>query len=312
MSSNTLPIKQYPAKLASQIANDSEDVAGDSVADALDTLSGLIGGSGNVTGPSPSTTDAIAAYADTTGEVLENTTFILHKVTTLASVQQHKAEMKAWWDVLFTMTYGATSTLDMDAAVFHKLTLTGNTILAFDRHTIGEMIVLLLKQDSTGGRSVTWPGSPVVINWDNNREPVLDPRPNGTDLIILRCVGEDVYGNAIYEEECRKTSAPRLGISTATDGATVTLNLDVSPAWEETLGGSRTLALAGTIVKGDVFSLKLRQDATGSRLATWWSGITWAGGSPPTLSTGANASDWFGFICTGSDTYDGFVLGQGL
>jgi len=99
--------------------------------------------------------------------------------------------------------------------------------------------------------------------------------------------------------------------STATDGATVTFDLSQSRNWIVTLGGNRTLALSN-VVTGMVFMVTLKQDGTGSRTATWWSGISWAGGTAPTLTTTANKADTFGFICTGTNTYYGYIVEQNL
>lgn len=67
-------------------------------------------------------------------------------------------------------------------------------------------------------------------------------------------------------------------------------------------GGSvtfTTLTSAGqaiTIPTGNVAGLALTQDGTGSRTVTWPSGIRWEGGTPPTLSTAAGATDVFTFV----------------
>jgi hypothetical protein len=100
-------------------------------------------------------------------------------------------------------------------------------------------------------------------------------------------------------------------LTTATDGATVTFDLSQSRNWIVTLGGNRTLALSN-VVTGMVFMITLKQDGTGSRTVTWWSGISWIDGTVPTLTTTANKADTFGFICTGTNTYYGYIVGQNL
>ena len=98
---------------------------------------------------------------------------------------------------------------------------------------------------------------------------------------------------------------------TASDGVTVTFNLSSGPKQLVVLGGNRTLALSN-VLSGHTFVLKLTQDGTGSRTVTWFSTISWAGGVAPTLTTTLNKSDVFGFIQTGTNTYDGFIVGQNL
>jgi hypothetical protein len=96
-----------------------------------------------------------------------------------------------------------------------------------------------------------------------------------------------------------------------TDGTTVTFNLAASNVHTVTLGGNRTLALSNAST-GQCFIIRLVQDATGSRTVTWFSTIKWQDGTTPTLTTTASKTDVFGFICTGSGTYDGFIVGQNL
>ena len=101
-------------------------------------------------------------------------------------------------------------------------------------------------------------------------------------------------------------------ITAATDGATITFDLSASNIQTVTLGGNRTLALSN-VSTGQVFMLELTQDGTGSRTVTWFSTIKWAsGGTAPTLTTTANKKDTFGFRCTGSGTYDGYVVGSNI
>lgn len=99
-------------------------------------------------------------------------------------------------------------------------------------------------------------------------------------------------------------------ITTDTDGATVTFNLALTDWHQVTLGGNRTLALANPTV-GQVFYVKLIQDATGSRTVTWFAGITWFTSTfaAPTLPTGAAKAILCCFRCTGAGAYDGFVVG---
>jgi len=96
----------------------------------------------------------------------------------------------------------------------------------------------------------------------------------------------------------------RPGLDTVADAATVTFDLSQpEKIYTVELGDNRTLAVSNTAV-GDRFLIRLLQDDTGSRTVTWWSTITWPGGSAPTLTTTANKADWFEFVCTAADTYE--------
>jgi hypothetical protein len=106
----------------------------------------------------------------------------------------------------------------------------------------------------------------------------------------------------------------RVPINTATDGTTVTFDLSLSDRHTVTLGGNRTLALSNAPTASPFarFTISLKQDGTGSRTVTWFSGITWAGGSAPTLTTTAGKKDIFVFLQTGNGTYDGFIAGLNI
>ena len=77
------------------------------------------------------------------------------------------------------------------------------------------------------------------------------------------------------------------------------------------LGGNRILALSNVDV-GQKFIIRLVQDGTGSRTVTWFSTIKWPGNLVPTLTETGGKTDVFGFICTATNQYDGYVIGYNL
>jgi len=104
-------------------------------------------------------------------------------------------------------------------------------------------------------------------------------------------------------------TGPAATLYTQSYGSTTTFDIDANGALQiVTLTGSPMLAV--TCTTNRVFCLTLLQDGSGSHTVTWFSGIKWAGGSAPTLTTTLNKSDTFTFIRTGSGAYLGFVAGQ--
>jgi len=61
---------------------------------------------------------------------------------------------------------------------------------------------------------------------------------------------------------------------------------------------------------GQVFRIRLIQDSVGNRTPAFWSTIKWPGGTAPTMSSGVGKADWYTFVITGTNTYDGFTAGQ--
>lgn len=127
----------------------------------------------------------------------------------------------------------------------------------------------------------------------------------GTALTAVGAAGKvvtSVGGTNAYRD-------PAGDLVTATDGATVTFDLSTSRRQLVTLGGNRTLVFSND-ADGMAFTLRIRQDATGSRTVTWPSGILWAGGTVPTLTTTANKYDVFAIERISSGVYLGFQPSQ--
>lgn len=92
------------------------------------------------------------------------------------------------------------------------------------------------------------------------------------------------------------TAGQRGEITTLTSASTVTPDFADSNNFTLTLGTDVTLANPSNLTAGQSGSLFLVQDSTGSRTVTWGSYWDWAGGTPPTLTTTANAVDRVDYI----------------
>ena len=60
------------------------------------------------------------------------------------------------------------------------------------------------------------------------------------------------------------------------------------------------------------FIVSILQGAVVSTIAAWFATVRWADGVTPTLTATVGKRDTFGFIRTGANTYDGFIVGQNL
>ena len=100
-------------------------------------------------------------------------------------------------------------------------------------------------------------------------------------------------------------------VAGSTSGSVVTFYVSTGRKQTFTLNGNYSVAF-GASWDGAVWTVELRQDATGGRTVTGWPGGTkWAGGVTPTLSSAPNAIDRFCFIQVAGG-YHGFVVGQGI
>ena len=137
---------------------------------------------------------------------------------------------------------------------------------------------------------------------------------------------EYVSANEISNVVDLTTDQTIAGVKTIDEGAIVTVPKTYTPAAAGTatldlsLGnehqitmpaGNITIAISNATV-GQKFIVSITQDSVGSRTVTWFTTIRWVDGSAPTLTTTASKRDTFGFIVTGSGTYDGFIVGQNI
>ncbi len=115
-------------------------------------------------------------------------------------------------------------------------------------------------------------------------------------------------GNILVEKSSRCTP----NTYTPSAASTQKLNLAAGNIHYITMpAGNITLDVIGSKA-GHIFIVRLLQDGTGSRTVTWFSGIKWAGGSAPTLTTTADKADLFIFNTMGAGVYDGFIVGQNI
>jgi hypothetical protein len=87
------------------------------------------------------------------------------------------------------------------------------------------------------------------------------------------------------------TAAQRGSYVTLTDAATIATDLSLGNHFQVTLGGNRTFGAPTNVVAGQSGVIRIVQDGTGSRTASWNSVFKFPGGTAPTLTTTANAVD---------------------
>ena len=87
------------------------------------------------------------------------------------------------------------------------------------------------------------------------------------------------------------TAAQRGSYVTLTDAATVAIDLSLGNHFQVTLGGNRVIGAPTNVVAGQSGVIRLVQDSTGSRTASWNSVFKFPGGTAPTLTTAANSVD---------------------
>ena len=87
------------------------------------------------------------------------------------------------------------------------------------------------------------------------------------------------------------------------------IDLALGDVFSKTISGATTFTLSNVASSGHVSAFILELTNGGSASVTLWSGIKWAGGTAPTLTT--SGVDLLGFITRdGGTTWRGFVLAK--
>lgn len=219
---------------------------------------------------------------------------------------------------LLDSAIAGTTTISSDADV----TLTTNTLAANQ----ARQQIILWTANGTTTRNITAPAQSktyVVIN-----------KSAGTQSIVLRGVGPTT-GVTVAKDEIafvawngsdfvRVSDPTTLVGKTIQDGTftngyieeTNTENTGTTYTIDITKGTLQILTLTGnctftfpTPTSGRSFIMFLKQDATGSRTATWASSVKWPNSLAPTLTTNASKGDKFVFTADGTYWW-GSVAGQ--
>ena len=80
----------------------------------------------------------------------------------------------------YALTDGATIATDWSNGTVQSVTLGGNRTFTFANGVDGGRYILILKQDATGTRTVTWPGT---VRWPGGTAPTLTTTASKTDYI---------------------------------------------------------------------------------------------------------------------------------
>lgn len=136
-------------------------------------------GTGDVSGPATSTDNAIARYDGAGGDTLQDSTPLIDDSGNLA---MEGGEIQDFTEEIVAANTGAAYEIDWETATLFELTLTDSPTFTFANLSAGRSITLILIQDATGSRTVTWPAS---VDWADATAPTLSTGAGDVDVITL-------------------------------------------------------------------------------------------------------------------------------
>lgn len=107
-----------------------------------------------------------------------------------------RPELKDYAETLVSASSGSSYTIDLEDGNNVEVTLTANCTFSFSNPPAsgkGGSFTLILKQDGTGGRTVTWPAA---VKWAGGTAPTLTTAANAVDVLafITTDAGTKWYG----------------------------------------------------------------------------------------------------------------------
>ena len=119
---------------------------------------------------------------------------------------------------------------------------------------------------------------------------------SGDINVVFKGDGNVGIGTTAPAKQFEITKSARATITSLTDAVSITSDFDAAQNFAVTLAGNRTLANPSNIDPGQTGSIFVVQDGTGGRTLSFGSYWKFAGGTAPTMSTGAAAVDRIDYV----------------
>lgn len=102
---------------------------------------------------------------------------------------QHKLDVSG---AIYSRIATTTSSVDWNSGNVQQITLSSNTTFTFANGQAGGEYKLILTQDGTGGRTVTWPAN---VKWSGGTAPTLTSYDNSIDVVSFTNNGSSYLGS---------------------------------------------------------------------------------------------------------------------
>jgi hypothetical protein len=148
------------------------------------TLTGIVKGNG---------TSAFTAVTAPSGTIVGTTDTQTLTNKTLTTPVLTNPTVTNYVETAYTANSSTAITLDLANGTVQIITLTGNATVTMPTATAGKSFILLLKQDGTGSRTVTWS----TVKWAGGTAPTITGTASRQDIFSFFADGANWYGTTI-------------------------------------------------------------------------------------------------------------------
>ena len=145
------------------------------------TLTGILKGNG---------TSAFTAVTAPSGTIVGTT-----DTQTLSAKTLTNPIVTNYVETPYSANSSTAITLDLTNGTVQIITLTGNATITMPTATSGKSFVMMLKQDGTGSRTVTWS----TVKWAGGTAPTITSTASRLDLLSFFADGTNWYGAVISQ-----------------------------------------------------------------------------------------------------------------
>jgi hypothetical protein len=96
-------------------------------------------------------------------------------------------------ETLYSANTGTAITVDLTNGTVQNLTLTGNATITMPTAVAGKSFIIILSQDGTGGRTVTWS----TVSWPSATAPTITSTASKRDIFSFFSNGSSWFGTTI-------------------------------------------------------------------------------------------------------------------
>lgn len=140
------------------------------------TLTGILKGNG---------TSAFTAVTAPSGTIVGTT-----DTQTLTNKTLTNPTVTNYVETPYSANSSTAITLDLTNGTVQIITLTGNATITMPTATSGKSFVMMLKQDGTGSRTVTWS----TVKWAGGTAPTITSTASRQDILSFFADGTNWYG----------------------------------------------------------------------------------------------------------------------